>query len=342
MSRPRPAGEIAGAVAAADLLGRPGSGPLLLMCSPGRDSMTLLDLAATLREPDELMVLHVDHGLRDASGDDAKHVQAAAAARGVEVRVEHAGTPPAQGNLHAWARGRRALLADQAAGSRWPGCTPGAVRIATAHTLTDLAETALGRLASQPGRRALLSMRPHEVTAAGHRLVRPLLGVTREETAAYCTERGLRWRDDPSNAHRRFARARLRHEVLPVLRALNPRAEAHIARTLAELEDESAALDAVIAAELPLGGELPVAQLTERPPALARLILRAFCERETRQRCPQVAERLDDVVALGGAAARNGRAALDAGGGLRIELRGGMVRAARSQGPAAPYTGRRA
>ena len=57
------------------------------------------------------------------------------------------------------------------------------------------------------------------------RLVRPFLGVTREEVRDYLRERGLEWREDPSNSDRRFARARVRHDLLDALRSIGPAAE---------------------------------------------------------------------------------------------------------------------
>src|SRR6202042_2379720 len=84
---------------------------------------------------------------------------------------------PARGNLQAWARDLRYARALELA--------DGAL-IATGHTATDQAETVLYRLAASPGRRALLG-----IAAREGRLVRPLLSVTREQTAAHCRERGL-------------------------------------------------------------------------------------------------------------------------------------------------------
>src|SRR2546423_916663 len=81
-------------------------------------------------------------------------------------------------------------------------------------------EQVLSRLASSPGRRALRGMRRRR-----DRIARPLLGVTREETHAYCREAGLRWREDESNRDRRLARNRLRLEILPALRAIHPAAD---------------------------------------------------------------------------------------------------------------------
>ena len=79
-------------------------------------------------------------------------------------------------------------------GRRGMAATAGPRRVAAAHTATDQAETILYRLAASPGRRALLGM-----PARSGRLVRPLLGVTREETAAWCRARGLAWREDATN-----------------------------------------------------------------------------------------------------------------------------------------------
>lgn len=330
----------------------PRPGPLLILCSAGRDSACLLDVVARLTGTASVHVLHVDHGLRgaaDAAEDEAVVRRWCDDARvALTVRRAEASNAPvgdAAGNVLAWARSERRRLAAEVAADL------GARRILVAHTQTDLVETALGRLATQPGRRALLSMRAVEGLVA-----RPLLaaGVSREETAAYCRERGLVYRDDPSNADRSFARARVRHDVLPVLRSLNPRAEAAVARTLGELADEAAALDAIVAAELDgagagggsgVGGGVGVGgrgpsiafdRLAQLPPALARLVLRELCERTTGAPCPGAANRLADVLALDAAAARRGAGAVDVGGGVRIELRGGIVRCVPSTGPAAP------
>lgn len=359
----RTADELVRAVEATGLLGggagprRPedrggggtGGGPLLVLCSAGRDSACLLDVVVRVLGAAAVHALHVDHGLRgpDAAADDEATVRAWCEAAGVAVTVRPAAVGQAPvggvaGNVQAWARDERRRLAIEV------GAAVGAVLTLVAHTQTDLVETAIGRLATQPGRRALLSMRPAEGAIA-----RPLLaaGVSRDETTAYCQARGLVFRDDPSNDDRSFARARVRHDVLPVLRSLNPRAEDAVARTLAELADEAAALDALVAAELGGGGpgvggglgagggpgpSISLERLAALPPALARLVLRELCERTTGAPCPGAANRLDDVLSLGAAATRQGSGSVDVGGGARIELRGGTVRCVRSRGPAAP------
>ena len=93
--------------------------------------------------------------------------------------------------------------------------------------------------------------------------------MTREETRAYCREHGLAWREDPTNADTSFTRARVRHELLPLLERISPGAERTIAETARLLRDEAEALDAL----LPETDSL--AEIAELPPALSRLVLRA-------------------------------------------------------------------
>src|SRR5207249_417833 len=129
-----------------------------------------------------------------------------------------------------------------------------------------------------PGGRALLGMAPRR-----GRLVRPLLEAGREDTREYCRERGLSWREDPTNADPRFARARLRHEVLPVLRALSPVAERTIAETSFLLRDERQVLERLADEELErigaASGSAPLDELRGKPPGLARVMLTRLAER---------------------------------------------------------------
>jgi tRNA(Ile)-lysidine synthase len=314
--------------------GHPQSGPLLLLCSPGRDSACLLDLAVRFVGVGGLTVLHVDHGLRPESGEDASAVRAMAEAAGVDVIVREAADRPATGNLHAWARGERLrLAADEAVRLDAWG-------VATAHTRTDLVETALFRLATQPGRRALLAMRMREPLDGAFPigLTRPLLGISRAETTRWCLAHGLRWREDRSNADPRFARARIRHTVTPVLRALNPRFEEAVVHTLDGLADERAVLEALVLQSLPPGADsLGIAHLSGLPRPLARLVFRELCERALGAACARASNRLDEI--LDRAAADRAPFAIDVGDGVRAEVRGGILRCVASAGPAAPRRG---
>ena len=277
--------------------------PVVVMLSGGRDSTCLLDVAATLAGSDAVTALHVDHGLREATGEE-EHCVALCERVRVALVVERLGPAPATGNLHAWARAGRYAAAD---------ALPGA--IATGHTATDQAETILYRLAASPGRRALLGMAARE-----GRVVRPLLEVTREQTAAYCKARGLPWREDPANDDPTYTRARARNELVPALRRLHPAAEANVVRTAALLREEAEVLDALV--EEVLGGraEIELARVRSLPRAVARLVVRQLAEATLEARAPRVARRADEVLELGP------EAALDLGDGARARVRRGVLR----------------
>ena len=162
--------------------------------------------------------------------------------------------------------------------------------------------------------------------------MRPLLGVSREETAAHCEARGLAWREDASNDTPAFARNRLRQELLPALRSLHPAAEANVLRTLALLRDEAAVLDAVVDDALGDAGDPPRAGGAARPAAgAAPARLQRLADRAAGGRAPAIGHRAAEVLAL----AEGG--ALDVGGGLRGEVRDGALRFGSSRGPAAPH-----
>jgi tRNA(Ile)-lysidine synthase len=260
--------------------------PLLVMLSGGADSVCLLDVA--LRLGADVTALHVNYGLRDAAVDDERHCRALCARLGVALAVEPVALP-AEGNLHALARDARYSLAERHATGDY----------AAAHTVSDQAETVLYRLATSPGRRALLGMPPRR-----GRLVRPLLDVTADETRAHCRAHGLDWREDASNSDPRFARARVRHGLLETLREIAPGAERTIAETAAQLREETDALDAAARDALQrLGGgpAVEAAALAQLGPGLARLVLRRLAEREAGAPHPLSRADVDAILTLAGA-----------------------------------------
>jgi tRNA(Ile)-lysidine synthase len=270
-------------------------GPVVVLLSGGRDSVCLLDLATRLAGP--VTALHLNYGLRDTADADEAHCEALCERLGVRFAVRR--PRGATGNLQAWAREQRYAAAAEHDGL-----------IATGHTATDQVETVLYRLAASPGRRALLGMPERE-----GRLIRPLLTTTRAETAEHCRERGLPWREDPSNADAAFARNRVRHQLVPLLQSLHPAAEQNILRTLALLRDEAEVLDELVA-------DIPpdVAALRALPPALARLAVQAQADRSGE--APALGSRTEEILAL----SEHGTAALDVGGGLRAIVEYGRLR----------------
>jgi tRNA(Ile)-lysidine synthase len=272
-------------------------GPVVVLLSGGRDSVCLLDLA--VREAGPVTALHVNYGLRPSADEDEAFCRALCERLGVPLVVHRPGPPV--GNVQAWAREVRYREAAKL----------GPV-VATGHTATDQVETVLYRLAASPGRRALLGIRDRPG------VIRPLLGWTREETAAYCRERGLSWREDPSNESDAYARNRVRNELLPALRAIHPAAEANVLRTLEILRDEAEVLDALI------DTDPDVARIAALPPALRRLTVQAIAGE------PSVGARADEILALG----PHGTSTLDLGGGLRAVVEYGRLRF--DHGPAPP------
>ena len=283
--------------------------PLLVMLSGGADSVALLDVARRLDA--EVSALHVNYGLREEAAADEEHCRALCSGLGVGLAVERVELDPEAGNLQALARDARYALAERHAAGDY----------AAAHTASDQAETVLYRLATSPGRRALLGMEPRR-----GRLVRPLLEVTREEVREYCRTRSLEWREDTSNSDPRFARSRARNELLPALRSLDPRAERAIAETALALRDEAEVLDAAAAEALAgLGGgpAVEIAALAELPRGLARIVLRGLAEDAAGEQRALSRAEVEAVLALG---ERGGTKTLDIGGSLIAVAEYGTLR----------------
>ena len=304
--------------------------PLVVLLSGGRDSVCLLDVAVALREARAVSALHVNYGLREQADTDERHCARLCVALGVELRVVRERRParePGEGrgaaadaggarNVQAWARAVRYRAAGEMARGR------GAL-IASGHTASDQVETILYRLAASPGRRALLGMLPSDRTESGQRLVLPLLGLTREQTAAYCRARGLAWREDESNEDAEYARVRVRLGLLPALRAVHPAAEANVLRTARLLREEAELLDALVGDELAGAGHIAIARLAQLPPALARLVVVRLAEDAAGTYVPQAGARVEELLALG---RRGGRSELHVGGRAGAVIEHGELR----------------
>ena len=319
-------------VRAEGLLGQ--RAPLVVMVSGGRDSVCLLDVAATVCGVRRVHALHVNYGLRgDDSDADQQHTAQLCAQLGVELEVVRVGAPEreralAGGNLQAWARelryGAATRLAqdlDRSDAQQPLDRSSASALVATGHTASDQLETILYRLAASPGRRALLGMAPRD-----GRIVRPLLWVTRAQTAEYCRARGLPWREDQSNEDERYARTRVRRRLVPALLSVHPAAQDSVLRTAAQLREESALLSELVERELGGADAIATERLAELHPALARLVVVRLAERAAGEHVPQAGERVSEILSL---AARGGRAELHVGGNISATIADGVLKMAR-------------
>jgi tRNA(Ile)-lysidine synthase len=195
---------------------------VLVGVSGGPDSVALLRALLALRPRIgmRLTIIHVDHQLRQDSSQDAAAVERLAQDWSVDVvlrRCDVAAEAKRDGrSLEDAARVVRYRAFQDVAHRR------GAQRVAVAHTADDQAETVLLRLCRGAGVTGLAAM-AWQRPLGGSVLIRPLLDVWRRDVCGYLADEGVAARHDPSNDDRRFARNRVRHEVLPWLQAqVNP------------------------------------------------------------------------------------------------------------------------
>ena len=259
----------------------PGSGGLppnglCVALSGGLDSTVLLAALAQLLCARELRpslrAVHVDHALHADSALWARACRETAAVWAVplqEVRVDARAlpgeSPEAAARAARYAAFRALLGPDEV--------------LLTAHHADDQLEPVLLQWLRGGGLKAVAGMAPlcRFEPAAWH--ARPLLGFARYDLETWARSQGFGWREDPSNADRRFDRNFLRHEILPVLRKRWPGAAVTAGR-VAQFAREALALEAAVAAgdlaTLAHGNALDLAALQVLPPARQRAVLRAW------------------------------------------------------------------
>lgn len=238
--------------------------PVVLMVSGGADSTALLVLAATSTldiedgrgtsrvARERLHVLHVNHGLRGIDAEeDEEFVRDLSARYGVPCTIrcvdvaarasETGDNVENAGRLVRYEEASR--LANELSDAL--GTPRSAARILTAHTADDRAETFFMNAIKGTGPAGLSS-----IPRRRNRIVRPLLDRTHRELCELLRMRGIVWREDATNADTRYLRSYVRHEVMPVVRARNPRVVANLASTCDILSDEDAYLTAIAARTL--------------------------------------------------------------------------------------------
>lgn len=210
--------------------------------SGGSDSVALFFLLRELAALGDLRLAglaHLHHHIRGAAADeDAAWCRALSARTGVPAAIGDCDIPALSQrdglSIEVAGRQARQQFFVEALGSL------GADRIGVAHMRDDQAETVLLRLVRGAGPAGLSGIAPRRA-----HLVRPLLAISRDELRDYLRAIGEPWRDDVTNEDRAIPRNRIRHEILPLLRTLNPRADAAIARTADILRGDTELFDAL-------------------------------------------------------------------------------------------------
>ena len=229
----------------------PGS-RVLVGYSGGADSTALLHLL--VRCEIDVVAAHLHHGQRVEAEDELLRCEAFAKVLGVPFMAGRANVPKISAEMRmgleqAGREARYAFFNEAAFGM---DCN----LIATAHTLTDHAETILLNISRGTGISGLSG-----IPESRDKIVRPLLPFTREETKTYCKDYEFWTHDDPANTDPAFSRARVRSNVIPELKQINPAFEQAILRLSIVAEEEDRFLNGMAAAsleqaEIPLNGDL--------------------------------------------------------------------------------------
>jgi tRNA(Ile)-lysidine synthase len=291
--------------------------PALIGVSGGRDSVALLH-ALVEQGHRELIVCHLDHGLRAESVVEAKFVRALAKRWKLRAIVTRE-------NVAARAKRRKQSIETAAREARYEFFARTAAehhcpRLLLAHHADDQVETFLFNLFRGSGSAGLGGMSAHstrQIEGVDLEIFRPLLGVWRSEIDAYIAAHRLEYHEDLSNTDPRHTRNRIRHELLPELeRAFGREVRGAVWRAAEILRAESDALDALLP---PPDVELAVPVLRALPLALQRRTLHAWLRSRA---VPNVGfEEVERVRALLG----GGRAKVNLPGGAHARRRAGKL-----------------
>jgi tRNA(Ile)-lysidine synthase len=281
------------------------SRPLTLV-SGGTDSVALL--RALVQLGGEPVVLHVDHGLRgEESRADAEFVRELCEKLGVRCEVRNIKLEQGA-NLQERARDERYRLAEEVADEL------GLRTTAVGHTADDVAETVLMNLARGTGLRGLAGIPP-----VRGRLVRPLIERRRREVIEYLASLDQPYRTDPTNLTGKYARNRVRLEVLPVLEELYPGAARNLARGATLAREDLEVLEDLAAEVIEERGAEVVVPLGALHPVLSRYAVRWAYSMLLPEAPPLGSALVEAVLGLSG----EGTRMLDLPGGVVASVRGG-------------------
>jgi len=314
----------------------PDPGRVVVAVSGGVDSMALLALLGRESATGRLDVVaaHFDHGTRGAdSRADGRFVEAVAGRWGIRAIL---GRGDAPARAAASGRGPQAAARELRYGFlAGVAADLDANFVATGHHRDDRVETVLLRIARGTSPDGLAGPAPLE-RRRGMTLVRPLLPFARDAIEAWAEAEGIPFRDDPSNRDPRYPRTRVRRDLVPRLRALNPRFDEAVVRLSAQAAADAAylaerterALEDASAEREPGCWSFAASRLVGRPdPVLSRAVLAAWAGVAPAGAAPPGAEWVEGAMRFlrGG---RGGR--IPAPGGVEIVRTGPIVEFRRS------------
>lgn len=296
------------------------SGAVTVAVSGGADSVALLHamLAISEKRGFKVYAAHLNHCLRGAESDgDERFVRDLCESWNVELTVEKIDVPEiaaktCRGTEETAREERYAFLQRAARG-----------KIATAHTADDNAETLLFRLARGTGLDGLCGIPP----VRGN-IIRPLLYCTRAAVERYCDENGLAYRNDSTNSDIRYSRNRIRHTVMPGLKAVNPGCAESISRAAFILREDAEFLNGLARqkySEALCAKGVSLEILRDLPEALLSRVLRMYITEKTGIAVGYERIRAVETVVRGGGKAQisGGIFAESAGGYLCVYSPGG-------------------
>ena len=290
---------------------------VLVAVSGGADSLALA--AAILRESKAFAItpiaVTIDHQLQSGSGDQAKKVESQLKEMGYEKVLCKEVVVTTESGLEAGARDARYQALSACAEEEK------AAKVFLGHTRDDQAETVLLGLARGSGTRSLSGM-----AVENGIYIRPLLGITRSETVAACSEIGIEPWNDPHNGNTEFSRVRVRTEVLPIMEEkLGPGIAAALSRSAAILRDDADALDAITDREISQLdlSSLDCQHLSSLARAIRSRVLRAALYAAGAPSGSITADHLGAVEAL--VTSWHGQGALSLPGGVKVERISGRL-----------------
>lgn len=261
---------------------------VLTAFSGGADSCALLDLLCRFIGADRTRAIHVNHGIRGEEADaDEAFCRSFCHERGVALTVIRADIPSIAKEkgigIEEAARDFRyenfEIIADKY------GCS----KIAVAHNADDNLETVIFNLARGSGRSGLSGIPP-----VRDRIIRPLIFADKPSIVGYCTEAGIGFAVDSTNADTEYTRNFIRHSIIPQMKKLNPSVTTATTRSCRILREDSAYLDSIASN---ISEHTATSELASLPsPILKRFIINQYKKLSTSQQLESV--HITDIVSV--------------------------------------------